>query len=138
MGGKPWTHVWQDGWLAMVSDFRFSSCIEMRCRELRPQQKHRSVVFGNNCFISSLTVSTADGACYGVRWCNVATSGKPYTHTLLASHQRANQSVGRKNPMTRHRIPQLDEITVEGRQDEAPATLVPETDRIPRTKHGKW
>ena len=40
--------------------------------------------------------------------------------------------------MTGQRIPQLDEITVEGRQDEAAATLVPETDRIPRTKHGKW
>ena len=45
--------------------------------------------------------------------------------------------------MTGQRIPQLDEITVEGRQDEAAATLVPclyivNVDRIPRTKHGKW
>ena len=40
--------------------------------------------------------------------------------------------------MTGQRIPQLYEITVECQQDEAAATLVPETDRIPQTKHGKW
>ena len=75
-----------------MSDFRFSSCIEIRCRELRPQQKHRSVVFGNNCFICSLTVSTADGACYGVRWCNVATSGKPHIHNTYTHNPNITQT----------------------------------------------